>query len=164
MFQNSSLNDDSGTSESFNYGVKDGVRGFYTSPSRADDSFIPFSNTAFLSSYQYNGYNGHSGLMPIKDYNNKLAVNNNNTLTMLRDVNITLYCGGGYTTNSESVYLSYVINDVKTNIAGTGNSYDWCGKIITLSLKKGDTFAIDYTTGKSLQWAPVAMIVVCLCT
>lgn len=26
----------------FNYGVKDGVRGFYTDPSRADDSFIPF--------------------------------------------------------------------------------------------------------------------------
>ena len=30
--------------ESFNFGVKDGVRGFYTNPSRADDSFIPFSS------------------------------------------------------------------------------------------------------------------------
>lgn len=29
--------------ESFNFGVKDGVRGFFTNPSRADDSFIPFS-------------------------------------------------------------------------------------------------------------------------
>ena len=30
--------------ESFNFGVKDGVRGFFTNPSRADDSFVPFSN------------------------------------------------------------------------------------------------------------------------
>ena len=30
-------------SESFNFGVKDGVRGFFTDPSRADDCFIPFS-------------------------------------------------------------------------------------------------------------------------
>ena len=29
-------------SETFNFGVKDGVRGFFTNPSRADDSFIPF--------------------------------------------------------------------------------------------------------------------------
>lgn len=28
--------------ESFNFGVKDGVRGFFTNPSRADDSFVPF--------------------------------------------------------------------------------------------------------------------------
>lgn len=29
-------------SETFNFGVKDGVRGFYTDPARADDSFVPF--------------------------------------------------------------------------------------------------------------------------
>lgn len=40
---NSSLSDNT-TGESFNYGVKDGVRGFFTNPSRADDSFIPFSS------------------------------------------------------------------------------------------------------------------------
>lgn len=40
---NSSLSDNT-TSESFNYGVKDGVRGFFTNPSKADDSFIPFSS------------------------------------------------------------------------------------------------------------------------
>lgn len=32
--------------ESFNFGVKDGVRGFYTNPSRADDSFVPFKGGA----------------------------------------------------------------------------------------------------------------------
>ena len=31
-------------SETFNFGVKDGVRGFFTNPSRADDSFIPFKS------------------------------------------------------------------------------------------------------------------------
>lgn len=30
--------------ESFNFGYLNGVRGFFTNPSRADDSFIPFSN------------------------------------------------------------------------------------------------------------------------
>ena len=30
--------------ESFNFGYKDGVRGFFTNPSRADDSFIPFKS------------------------------------------------------------------------------------------------------------------------
>ena len=32
-------------SETFNFGIKDGVRGFFTNPSRADDSFIPFNKT-----------------------------------------------------------------------------------------------------------------------
>ena len=39
---NSSLKD-SNTNESFNFGSLNGVRGFFTDPSRADDSFIPFS-------------------------------------------------------------------------------------------------------------------------
>lgn len=30
--------------ETFNFGIKDGVRGFYTNPSRGDDTFIPFKN------------------------------------------------------------------------------------------------------------------------
>lgn len=38
---NSSLQDSS-SGESFNFGVKDGVRGFYTDPAKADDSFVPF--------------------------------------------------------------------------------------------------------------------------
>lgn len=41
-FKNSSLKD-SNTNESFNFGSLNGVRGFFTDPSRADDSFIPFS-------------------------------------------------------------------------------------------------------------------------
>ena len=46
-FLNDSLvNEDN---ETFNFGIKDGVRGFYTNPSRADDSFVPFiSNTKLM--------------------------------------------------------------------------------------------------------------------
>ena len=40
---NSSLQD-SNTSESFNFGSLNGVRGFFTSPSKADDSFVPFKS------------------------------------------------------------------------------------------------------------------------
>ena len=50
---NSSLQD-SNTSESFNFGVKNGVYGFYTDPARADDSFIPFSGSGTIKiGYQY---------------------------------------------------------------------------------------------------------------
>ena len=37
--------------ESFNFGYKDGVRGFFTNPSRADDSFIPFKQLQFQGMY-----------------------------------------------------------------------------------------------------------------
>ena len=43
---NSLTNEDS---ETFNFGIKDGVRGFFTNPSRADDSFIPFSSGGYLA-------------------------------------------------------------------------------------------------------------------
>lgn len=50
---NSSLQD-SNTNESFNFGVKNGVYGFYTDPARADDSFIPFSGSGTIKiGYQY---------------------------------------------------------------------------------------------------------------
>lgn len=40
---NSSLRDSS-SGESFNFGSLNGVRGFFTDPSKADDSFIPFKS------------------------------------------------------------------------------------------------------------------------
>ena len=40
---NSSLQDSS-SGESFNFGSLNGVRGFFTDPSKADDSFIPFKS------------------------------------------------------------------------------------------------------------------------
>ena len=37
--------------EKFIFGVKDGVRGFYTNPSRADDCFVPFKGDAITGFY-----------------------------------------------------------------------------------------------------------------
>lgn len=42
LILNSSLNDSS-SGESFNFGSLNGVRGFFTNPSKADDSFVPFN-------------------------------------------------------------------------------------------------------------------------
>ena len=41
--------------ETFNFGIKDGVRGFFTDPSRADDSFIPFKHgkTLIINDFTY---------------------------------------------------------------------------------------------------------------
>lgn len=121
-----------------------------------------YQDISFLVAYQYNGINGYDGLMQIQDYNKALAINNNNAITMLKDVNVTLYCGGG--TNGTGAYIKYVINGEETLIGIFDNSYDWCGKVVTLSLKKGDTFAIDYKTGETFTWAPLAMVVTCFCT
>lgn len=41
-------------SETFNFGVKDGVRGFFTNPSRADDSFIPFKRVTLVEIQTWN--------------------------------------------------------------------------------------------------------------
>lgn len=55
---NSSLQDSS-SGESFNFGSLNGVRGFYTNPSRADDSFIPFKvgneyhNSIIINTYYH---------------------------------------------------------------------------------------------------------------
>ena len=43
---------DSNTNESFNFGSLNGVRGFFTNPSKADDSFVPFSKS-FISINQF---------------------------------------------------------------------------------------------------------------
>lgn len=49
---NSSLTNEN--SETFNFGVKDGVRGFFTNPSRADDSFIPFKRVTSVEIQTWN--------------------------------------------------------------------------------------------------------------
>ena len=53
LLENGALNSDvmnmltNENNETFNFGVKNGVRGFFTDPSRADDSFIPFIGLDF---------------------------------------------------------------------------------------------------------------------
>lgn len=54
MAINSSLQD-SNTSESFNFGSLNGVRGFFTDPSKADDSFVPFNHIGDMQLIKSNG-------------------------------------------------------------------------------------------------------------
>ena len=49
---NSSLTNE--YAETFNFGVKDGVRGFFTNPSRADDSFVPFKRVTSVEIQTWN--------------------------------------------------------------------------------------------------------------
>ncbi len=46
--------------ESFNFGYKDGVRGFFTNPSRADDSFVPFKGYGQFKVIRCNSVSGSS--------------------------------------------------------------------------------------------------------
>ena len=68
---NSSLID-SNTSETFNFGSLNGVRGFFTNPSRADDSFIPFksgANYVFFDESKYGQTNSYTfNQIPDKAY------------------------------------------------------------------------------------------------
>ena len=50
---------DSNTSESFNFGSLNGVRGFFTNPSRADDSFVPFSQSKKFKIGNFSGKGDH---------------------------------------------------------------------------------------------------------
>lgn len=50
---NSSLQDSS-SGESFNFGSLNGVRGFYTNPSKADDSFVPFKSSSKIIETEVN--------------------------------------------------------------------------------------------------------------
>ena len=61
IFHNSSLKNEN--NESFNFGVKDGVRGFYTDPARADDSFVPFKSDSGIT---YTKFNNRKSTITIK--------------------------------------------------------------------------------------------------
>lgn len=46
---------DSSSGESFNFGSLNGVRGFFTNPSKADDSFVPFNHISDMQLIKSNG-------------------------------------------------------------------------------------------------------------
>ena len=101
---NESLTNES--SETFNFGVKDGVRGFYTNPSRADDCFIPFKSG---SGWFYTG-----------------------TVSIAGDISktITISC------SDYSDYKNLTAERIKVGITGstnTGNSWSSNGVYIYMS-------------------------------
>lgn len=58
---------DSSSGESFNFGSLNGVRGFFTNPSKADDSFVPFK-TSYGKSIENTEFFKENGGLDASDY------------------------------------------------------------------------------------------------
>lgn len=130
---NSSLTD-SNTSESFNFGSLNGVRGFFTSPSKADDSFIPFNSGFSGANIYMSGTN--SGNLP-KTENPNIGQyfygfdwdESTQKFTVLYDGTYS------YMLSTTSSYTSLYINDEQIAIANPSSKTLYS----TIELKKGDT-------------------------
>lgn len=121
--------------ETFNYGVKDGVRGFFTDPSRADDSFIPFRSGAEIVFY-------FSG---IADGNNKPNKNQSSEMsfTITEKGKYTIICmTNGYRNAGYDVYkntekictVNLSRDDGKTLISNKEYSFECnTGDVISIS-------------------------------
>lgn len=71
--------------ESFNFGVKDGVRGFYTDPARADDSFVPFKSDSGIT---YTKFNNRKSTITIKIQKNGDGIISTSTGTSCSNISI----------------------------------------------------------------------------
>ena len=67
---NNSLSNEN--NETFNFGIKDGVRGFFTDPSRADDCFIPFKSNSNMHMLELVHYEAPTGTYDYR-YNIELS-------------------------------------------------------------------------------------------
>lgn len=109
--------------ETFNFGVKDGVRGFYTNPSRADDSFIPFKNnftTIINIPYCYYATNSNMLALSVSSYK-KIRISN---VTTINNASIRIYKTTSLVANSavlpsDAVQLGSIGNggsEIKINL------------------------------------------------
>ncbi len=104
---NSSLQDSS-SGESFNFGSLNGVRGFFTSPSKADDSFVPFRQKI----------NSVSTILATGNIVNQNGVTYNKTITFSKKgiAYISVMNSQGYGTRYITIKLNGTQIAYKTNI------------------------------------------------
>ena len=76
---------DSNTSESFNFGSLNGVRGFFTNPSKADDSFVPFKSDSGIT---YTKFNDRNSTITIKISKDGDGIISTSTGTSCRNISI----------------------------------------------------------------------------
>lgn len=122
---NSSLTNED--AETFNFGVKDGVRGFYTNPSRADDSFIPFKNnftTIINIPYCYYATNSNMLALSVSSYK-KIRISN---VTTINNASIRIYKTTSLVANSA------VLPSDAVQLGSIGNG----GSEITINLTNVD--------------------------
>lgn len=142
---NSSLKNEN--NESFNFGVKDGVRGYYTNPSRADDSFVPFSSGGFV----FCGGNGHYNTLPdiwkyytysfsFNYYNDKVVSFAKNGITFLQAGKYKLTLK--YTHNLNRIYIKANLNnaELETRYFDTEAKRTW---ELDLNVQKGDVLSFS---------------------
>lgn len=125
IFHNSSLTNED--AETFNFGVKDGVRGFYTNPSRADDSFIPFKNnftTIINIPYCYYVTNSNMLALSVSSYK-KIRISN---VTTINNASIRIYKTTSLVANSA------VLPSDAVQLGSIGNG----GSEITINLTNVD--------------------------
>ena len=133
--------------ESFNFGVKDGVRGYYTNPSRADDSFVPFSSGGFV----FCGGNGHHNTLPdiwkyytysfsFNYYNDKVVSFAKNGITFLQAGKYKLTLK--YTHNLNRIYIKANLNnaELETRYFDTEAKRTW---ELDLNVQKGDVLSFS---------------------
>ena len=143
---NSSLKD-STSGESFNFGSLNGVRGFFTNPSKADDSFVPFSSGGFV----FCGGNGHYNTLPdiwkyytysfsFNYYNDKVVSFAKNGITFLQAGKYKLTLK--YTHNLNRIYIKANLNnaELETRYFDTEAKRTW---ELDLNVQKGDVLSFS---------------------
>ena len=102
--------------ESFNFGVLNGVRGFFTDPSRADDCFIPFNqNTSiYIPINDYTNHNKTTVTIDASEYDNGKDVSSTKVYPIIKQVYNSQ--GSGYTI----VYSASISSDWIITISTSG--------------------------------------------
>ena len=125
---------DNATSESFNYGVKNGVRGFYTDPSRADDSFVPFKGMPKVIGYLSMAINVEKSFTADNDYDYMVIITAATPSKTTVKINNNVIDATKVPLTNESPTKGYIIIDQKiskgdkvslTSTNGTSNNMYW---------------------------------------
>lgn len=145
---NSSLQD-SNTRESFNFGSLNGVRGFFTNPSRADDSFVPFkSDNSLALIVRWGSYSGGSSTVPFF-YDDTLF----NGLRILKPCTLKIFWSGEFRNNDGIILVKKNGTKCLQASVGTGKGID----LGTLDLIEGDEITFVATSEHTYSCTFIAM-------
>lgn len=140
---------DSNTRESFNFGSLNGVRGFFTNPSRADDSFVPFkSDNSLALIVRWGSYSGGSSTVPFF-YDDTLF----NGLRILKPCTLKIFWSGEFRNNDGIILVKKNGTKCLQASVGTGKGID----LGTLDLIEGDEITFVATSEHTYSCTFIAM-------
>lgn len=117
------------------FGVKDGVRGFYTNPSRADDCFVPFKRNITYKTVTIGSYNkvgvGTNKSSQTFDVSSYPGYKNFTVYNFFYSISIYCHQGGSNDGKSHGISLSYnnTTGVLTISRSGTSGSYEASGTI-----------------------------------